>query len=80
MDWLQRITTAIAEATGVDAAAIALPPGARGALLDVARVASHTTGDRTNAPLLCYVLGVAAGRGVPLERAIEVVGREAQGN
>jgi hypothetical protein len=30
-------------------------------LLDLARVAAHESGDRTNAPLLCYLLGRAGG-------------------
>jgi hypothetical protein len=35
-------------------------------LLDLARVAAHDSGERTNAPLLCYLLGVAVGRGAEL--------------
>jgi Domain of unknown function (DUF6457) len=35
-------------------------------LLDLARVAAHDSGDRTNAPLLCYLVGVAVGRGAAL--------------
>ncbi|HEY5661877.1 MAG TPA: DUF6457 domain-containing protein [Gaiellaceae bacterium] len=35
-------------------------------LLDLARVAAHDSGERTNAPLLCYLLGVAVGRGADL--------------
>jgi uncharacterized protein DUF6457 len=27
------------------------------ALLDIARIAAHESGDRTNAPLLCYLIG-----------------------
>ena len=30
-------------------------------LLDLARIAAHDSGDRTNAPLLCYLLGRAQG-------------------
>ncbi len=30
-------------------------------LLDLARIAAHDSGDRTNAPLLCYLLGRANG-------------------
>jgi Domain of unknown function (DUF6457) len=30
-------------------------------LLDLARMAAHESGDRTNAPLLCYLLGRAGG-------------------
>jgi hypothetical protein len=32
-------------------------------LLDLARVAAHESGERTNAPLICYLVGVAQGRG-----------------
>ena len=28
-------------------------------LLDLARIATHMSGDRTNAPLLCYLVGRA---------------------
>jgi len=35
-------------------------------LLDLARVAAHDSGERTNAPLLCYLVGVAVGRGAEL--------------
>jgi len=31
------------------------------ALLEIARIAAHTSGDRRNAPLLCYLIG--RGRG-----------------
>lgn len=30
-------------------------------LLDLARVAAHESGDRRNAPLLCYLLGRSGG-------------------
>jgi len=30
-------------------------------LLDLARIAAHDSGDRTNAPLLCYLVGRAQG-------------------
>ena len=39
-----------------------LSPGDVRTLLDVARVAAHDSGDRTNAPLLCYLIGLAAAR------------------
>ena len=32
-------------------------------LLDLARIAAHESGDRTNAPLLCYLVGVVHGDG-----------------
>jgi hypothetical protein len=30
-------------------------------LLDLARIAAHKSGERTNAPLLCYLVGRAQG-------------------
>ena len=44
-------------------------------LLDLARVAAHDSGERTNAPLLCYLLGVAVGRGGNLEEVSEALVR-----
>ena len=32
-------------------------------LLDLARVAAHDSGDRTNAPLVCYLVGMARAQG-----------------
>ncbi|HUZ98082.1 MAG TPA: DUF6457 domain-containing protein [Gaiellaceae bacterium] len=39
-------------------------------LLDLARIAAHESGDRTNAPLLCYLLGRAGGE---LDTLAEIV-------
>jgi hypothetical protein len=44
-------------------------------LLDLARVAAHDSGERTNAPLLCYLLGVAVGRGASLDDVSEALVR-----
>jgi len=75
--WLDQITTSLADETGVDVSALELSPDTVRALLDVARVASHSSGERIYAPLLCYVLGMLSSRGVPLEQAIAVVQRKA---
>lgn len=37
------------------------------ALLDLARVAAHESGDRTNAPIVCYLVGLARGSGSDVE-------------
>ena len=42
-------------------------------LLELAKLAAHTSGERTNAPLLCYLLGVAVGRGKSLDELAEAV-------
>jgi Domain of unknown function (DUF6457) len=41
-------------------------------LLDIARTAAHESGDRTNAPLLCYLLGRAQGDR-PLDEVLEAI-------
>jgi hypothetical protein len=62
-DWLRSARDAIAAAAGVPADELELTPEAQRTLLDVARVAAHASGERTNAPLVCYLLGLAAARG-----------------
>jgi hypothetical protein len=58
-DWLKRRAEALADATGIDRAALELTPEEIGQLLDLAGLAAHESGARTNAPLLCYLLGRA---------------------
>ena len=52
-DWLAKQADALGVA-GLDDAETAT-------LLEVARIAAHESGDRRNAPLLCYLLGRAQG-------------------
>ena len=52
-EWLTRQAEALGVPGLSDAEAMTL--------LDLARVAAHESGDRTNAPLLCYLLGRAGG-------------------
>jgi Domain of unknown function (DUF6457) len=52
-EWLTRQ----ADALGVDG----VDESEQAALLEVARLAAHESGDRRNAPLLCYLLGRAGG-------------------
>jgi len=61
--WLQSARDAIAAASGVATAELELGAEDTRTLLDLARVAAHDSGDRTNAPLLCFLLGYAAARG-----------------
>jgi hypothetical protein len=44
------------------------------ALLKIAKLAAHESGDRTNAPLLCYLVGRAQGER-PLDEILETVRR-----
>ena len=61
-EWLRSARDAIAAAVGMPAEELRLSGEEQRTLLDVARVAAHTSGERTNAPLVCYLLGVAAAR------------------
>ena len=60
--WLQSARDALAAAAGISAGELQLSAAEQRTLLDLARVAAHDSGERTNAPLLCYLIGVAAGR------------------
>ena len=61
-EWLARQ----ADALGVDP----LTEDEQKTLLDLARIAAHDGGERTNAPLLCYLLGRA---GRELDTLAEIV-------
>ena len=63
-DWL----AARARALGVDD----LRPDEISLLLNLAGDAAHDSGQRTNAPLLCYLVGRAQGDR-PLEELVEIV-------
>jgi uncharacterized protein DUF6457 len=74
--WLQSARDAIAAASGVPAGKLDLAPADARTLLDLARVAAHDSGDRTNAPLLCYLIGLAAaGGGTELDALAAAVTR-----
>jgi hypothetical protein len=60
--WLTQARDAVANAAGIDPSGLELDDEAAETLLDVARIAAHENGERTNAPLLCYLLGRAEGR------------------
>ena len=73
MDWITEMTLRLASATGLDAADLLLDADEKVALLDLAGVAAHSSGDRTNAPLLCHVLGRAIARGATFEECARAV-------
>jgi hypothetical protein len=61
--WLTRARDALAISTGVSAEELTLDDAAATTLLDLASIAAHESGTRTNAPLLCYLVGRAARSG-----------------
>ena len=63
--WLTEARDALAEAAEMPTAELELTQDEIVVLLDLAAIAAHESGNRTNAPLLCYLLGKAA-RGADL--------------
>jgi len=59
--WLSRARDSIARSAGLSPEELEISDGDAATLLDLARIAAHEGGERTNAPLLCYLLGRAEG-------------------
>ena len=59
--WLKEARDAVAAAAGVPTSELELSDADVATLLDLARIAAHDSGERTNAPLLCYLVGRAQG-------------------
>ena len=59
--WLSNARDALAAVAGIDASELELSDAETRTLLDLARIAAHVSDDRTNAPLLCYLVGRAQG-------------------
>jgi hypothetical protein len=57
--WLTEARDRVAAAAGIPPAELQLSEEEERELLDLARVAAHDSGERTNAPLLCYLVGRA---------------------
>ncbi len=67
MDWITEATVHVAAACGIDPAELLLDARDAETLLDLAGVAAHASGARTNAPLLCHVLGRAIAAGASMD-------------
>ena len=74
--WLEQARDAVAATAGVAPAELDLDDEAAATLLELARQAAHESGERTNAPLLCYLVGRAQGDR-PLEELAAAVRRMA---
>ena len=59
--WLTLARDALAAAAGVPASELEHSDDDVRELLELARIAAHDSGERTNAPLLCYLVGRAQG-------------------
>ena len=74
-EWLTRARDAIADAAGVPREELELSDDDVDAVLDLAAVAAHESGARTNAPLLCYLVGRAQRGGADLRTLGDAVRR-----
>ena len=73
--WLTAARDAVADAAGIDAASLDLSAADEVTILDLARIAAHDSGERTNAPLLCFLVGRAAAGGASLDDVAGAVRR-----
>ena len=60
--WLEEARAKLAAKVGDEAATYDLTRSEVEEVLELARVAAHVSGERMNAPLLCYLVGLAHGR------------------
>jgi Domain of unknown function (DUF6457) len=60
--WLREARDKLAAGIGADPSGYELSQTEIDELLELARIAAHESGERINAPLLCYLVGLAHGR------------------
>lgn len=73
--WLTAVADALAREAGVPRELLELDDEAVSILLELARIAAHESGERTNAPLLCYLVGLSSGAPKGLDELAEAVKR-----
>jgi len=73
MTWISDMTRRIADATGIRETALVVDADDADLLLRLAAIAAHESGDRTNAPILCHVLGRAVALGAPIDDLANIV-------
>ncbi|MGC9220543.1 MAG: DUF6457 domain-containing protein [Solirubrobacteraceae bacterium] len=61
-EWLTRAREIVAQTSGADVDLLDLSAADQETLLRLAGFAAHEGGERTNAPLLCYLVGLACGK------------------
>ena len=73
-EWLEAASGRLATEAGASAGELELDQGQIDELLELARVAAHESGERINAPLVCYLAGLAHGRhGGELDDLVDAV-------
>ena len=77
MDWYEETAEALVNVADLDPNELSLSDDLREELLDLARIASHQSGARINAPFLCYALGFAVAKGASLDDLARVIRQRA---
>ena len=72
-EWLSLRADALAADAGVPRELLELSPADIERLLDLAGFAAHSSGARTNAPLLCYLVGRSSSAAKGLEELDRIV-------
>ena len=72
--WLGRCRDILARESGLSSAELELDSETTKTLLDLARIAAHDSGNRVNAPLLCYLVGRAQ-NGASVDELVDAVRR-----
>jgi hypothetical protein len=72
-DWLKQRADALSASSGIDRDAFELSNADVHTLLELAKSAAHESGERTNAPLLCYLVGVARANGRGLDELADEI-------
>lgn len=73
-EWLTEAARRLSEGVGDDLSLYRFTDGQIDQLLDLAGVAAHEGGHKTNAPLLCYLVGLAQARHPDLDLAQVIAG------
>jgi hypothetical protein len=72
-EWLSQRADALAAEAGVPRELLELAPADIERLLDLAGFAAHDSGARTNAPLLCFLVGLSSGGAKGLDELDRIV-------
>lgn len=72
-EWLSQRADALAAAAGIPRDQLDLSPEDVERLLELAGFAAHDSGARTNAPLLCYLVGLSCGPAEGLEELDRII-------
>lgn len=73
MSWMDEMCAEVAVVADLEPSDLTPDDATAAEILDLAHIASHTSGERINAPLLCYALGIAVGRGASLDDLARIV-------